>query len=121
MTARIILVTLIILIGILVILPFVLSSAGFNFFQLGTSGGSFFGKGGSSQYLLRSEDNGATWSEVQFNRARTTAVPSQILDVAFDIRDPQSIFLGTKGNGLWWSRDGGKNWGKISQLHFLFE
>lgn len=109
MIFKIILVILVILLGLVVVLPFVLNIAGFNVLQFGSVGGGTIAAG---QGLLRSQDGGETWTSVAKSSDRTR-FPSEILDITFHATSSDIIFLGSKGSGLWKSLDGGGSWQKI--------
>ncbi len=109
-TTRIVLVFLIIVLGALVVLPFVLNTIGVNIFQLGSGGGGFL-KSNREESLLVSFDGGE-WRSVSFVHDQKTSAPSRFFDISFHAKDKTIVFLGTKGNGLWKSVDAGKTWEK---------
>jgi photosystem II stability/assembly factor-like uncharacterized protein len=55
--------------------------------------------------IYASEDYGASWSFL----GPTPAI-SEVLIIAFDTVNPNLIYAGTRGMGLWRSTDGGTNW-----------
>lgn len=111
MKAKVILITLLIFFTILILIPFIFKLAGINLLQFGAAGSVF---GGDNKILLRSEDGGKTFEEIdKFNISEGDTLPKKILDFTFHPRNPEVIFLGTKGNGLWKSTDSGASWKKI--------
>lgn len=110
MIFKIVLVVLVIILGLIVVLPFVLSMAGFNVLQLGSIGGGMIAAG---QGLLRSQDGGENWASATKSTDGRTRFPSEILDLSFHATSSDIIFLGSKGSGLWKSVDGGNSWQKI--------
>ena len=116
MVLKILLIGVAVILGLLVVLPFVLSVAGFNYFNLpdfssdggGSSSSSSVGRG-----LLRSRDGGENWEDVSFLGDRRVSLPAQILDIAFHPQNPDLIFMGTRSSGIWKSIDTGQSWEKI--------
>ena len=60
--------------------------------------------------VLKSEDAGATWRSVLLVRGQNKAVNS----LAFNPQEKNSLYAAT-GNGLFYSRDQGRNWKRIFQ------
>jgi photosystem II stability/assembly factor-like uncharacterized protein len=61
--------------------------------------------GGVEGQLFSSDGFGEHWQAVQH------AHPiSSVLEFAYDTLDPQLVYLGTEGSGLWKSQDGGTHW-----------
>lgn len=117
MLLKIILIGLAVILGLLVVLPFVLSIAGFNYFNLSdiSSGGGAVTSSSAGQNLaLRSRDAGENWDGISFLGDGRVSLPSQILDMAFHPQNPDVIFMGTKSSGIWKSKDTGQSWKKIS-------
>lgn len=104
------LVFLVIVLGALVVLPFVLNIIGVNIFQLG-SGGDGFLRSNREESLFLSFDGGE-WTSASFVHDKKTNAPSQFFDISFHSQDKTIVFLGTKGSGLWKSVDAGKTWEK---------
>jgi len=114
MGLKILLIGLVIILGLLIVLPFVLSVTGFQFF--GLSGFGSVGSGPSlaaGQGLLRSSDGGENWESAAFSKTKRVSFPVRIFDLVFHPQDPNIIFIGSKSSGLWKSGDGGKSWEKI--------
>lgn len=97
--------------GLVVILPFVLSMAGVNVLQFGSIGG---GAGGSaSEGLLRSDDSGNKWVNAAVSEdPNINLFPKGIFNIVFHPEDPDIIFLGSHNSGLWVSKNNGKSWRK---------
>ena len=55
--------------------------------------------------MLKSTDGGRTWQAV--NKGLATL---NIRTIAMSLRDPQLLYAGTNGSGLYRSTDGGENW-----------
>ena len=64
-----------------------------------------YGSPGGGYALFITKDEGKTWSSI-------TSIPSQIISIAADPLDSNSVYIGT-GSGLYYSNDQGKNWKKI--------
>lgn len=107
---RTIIVILVVILGALVVLPFVLSLIGIDLFRFGgVGGGGFFG--GRNESIFVSFDANE-WTGAVFVREKTVEPPTQFFDIAFHPRDEGVVFLGTQKNGLWKSMDAGKTWQK---------
>ena len=61
-------------------------------------------EGGNAAYLWRSEDAGATWSDVQVGLERPFSA------LAIDPEDPQVLWAWTPAGELWRSADDGTSW-----------
>jgi photosystem II stability/assembly factor-like uncharacterized protein len=61
---------------------------------------------GGGYALFITKDEGKTWSSI-------TSIPSQIISIAADPSDVNSVYIGT-GSGLYYSNDQGENWKKIA-------
>ncbi len=61
-----------------------------------------------SGIFYRSDDYGASWSYITL-----TQTISRITELAYDAFNPNLIFAGTDGTGLWRSTDGGDNWAHV--------
>jgi photosystem II stability/assembly factor-like uncharacterized protein len=59
--------------------------------------------------IYASDDYGETWSFL----GPSPAI-SEVLSIAFDTSDPDLIYAGTGGMGLWRSTDGGDSWAEVS-------
>ncbi len=114
MALKILFIVLVVVLGLLVVIPFVLSIAGFQSF--GFSGFTSTGGGPSSsagQGLLRSFDGGENWQGAAVSKTKGVSFPARIFDLAFHPQEPDLIFLGAKSSGLWKSMDAGKSWEKM--------
>ena len=100
------------LVVLLIVLPVFLWMAGISIFPGGSSGTSGSGKSG---IVLRSADGGVRWDGVSFLQDGNIAAPApaQVLHIAFDPTRPDTLYLGTKANGLWKSTDRGTTWKKM--------
>jgi photosystem II stability/assembly factor-like uncharacterized protein len=58
--------------------------------------------------FFASDDYGATW-----NHLGPTEPISWVSEIAFDAIDPNLIYAGTRGTGLWKSTDGGQIWAAV--------
>lgn len=65
---------------------------------------------GGDDGLYKSVDSGATWTPVD---APLAGVSVEAVAVSLDT--VQSVYVGTTGQGLFWSRDGGENWQSANQ------
>lgn len=106
-----VLILIIVLLGILVILPFVLNIVGIPIFQFGSVGGGRPTLGDSG--ILRSEDGGENWEAVSFSEAKRISFPREIFDLTFHPAEQNTIFIGTKSSGIWKSETRGVSWKKI--------
>ena len=111
MIARIILTIVFVLLGLIIVLPFALSLAGVNIFQFGAISGQGVGEG--EAVILRSLNGGEDWENVSIAEERRTRFPTRLLDVSFHPTNPDVIFLGTLGSGLWKSANGGTFWTRV--------
>ncbi len=110
MTFRITLIIIVIILGFLVIIPFVLNIAGVRVFQFGSVGSG--GNGGATGGLLRSPDGGITWEGAGFSEDKT-AFPREILDFVFHPSEEETLFIGAKSSGLWKSENTGVSWRRV--------
>lgn len=110
MTFRVVLFVFFTLLALIVIIPFIFSIAGVKILQFGSVGG---GPSSSIESLLRSVDEGDIWENVSKSADKRLAFPQQILDLSFHPKDPDILYAGSKGAGLWKSNDTGKSWQKI--------
>ena len=62
--------------------------------------------------LLRSDDNGGSWTNLTSFRGRSIIGPGQN-DIAVSPRDPQTIYVANAW-GLWVSHDGGLSWSGLN-------
>lgn len=111
---KILLIVLVVILGLLIVLPFVLSIAGFKSFGfsgLGSVGGGPSASAGEG--LLRSADGGENWESAAVSKTNRVPFPAKIFDLAFHPQDPNIIFIGSKSSGLWKSKDAGKSWEKV--------
>ena len=122
MVLKILLIVLALILGLLVVLPFILSAAGFNFFDLpsfSSGGGGRDSSLSAGQGLLRSRDAGENWEGISFLKNKRAALPAQILDIAFHPQNPDIIFLGARSAGIWKSKDAGQAWEKVSDKSYV--
>lgn len=114
MVPKILLIGLVVVLGLLLVLPFVLSMTGFPSFGLGF--GSVGGGPSSTagEGLLRSNDGGENWENAAISKTRRVAFPARIFDLTFHPQDPNVIFIGSKSAGFWKSVDAGKSWEKVA-------
>jgi len=70
------------------------------------------GTGGS---LCKTTDGGKTWTRLDFDGDFDGAGPSALCGevVAFDLRDPQNVFVGCESKGFFRSGDGGVSWTRL--------
>lgn len=111
MILKIVLVVLVVILGLIVVLPFVLNIAGFNVLQFGSISG---GVSAAGQGLIRSQDGGEGWESAANSLDKKIRFPGEILDLSFHPVNADLLFLGSKGSGLWKSMDGGSSWQKVS-------
>lgn len=104
---RTILVILVVILGLLVVLPFILKTIGIDVFRLGGGGGGIF-SGGEKEILISFDAK--KWTRAEFMRGKNVKTPASFLDIEFHPREEGVIFLGTQKNGLWKSVDAGKTW-----------
>lgn len=107
-----IIIILIVFLVLLIILPIILNSLGVPIFSGSSRGGSAITSDLRDAMLAFSSDGGGKWQAPEFKREKKEAIPSGILDIAFDPRDANMIFMGTRGAGLWKSVDGGAHWSR---------
>lgn len=119
MTGKIILIVLVILLGLIIITPFVLNIVGTNILQLGSIGGGT--KRLEEAIVARSLDSGKSWENVSLSETKKISFPSQILRLAFHPTDPTVIFLGSRSSGLWKSVNGGAAWTKAADASGLLD
>ena len=62
--------------------------------------------------LWKTTDGGATWRKLDFDGDFDGTGPSALCGevVAFDLRDPETVYVGTESRGCFKSRDGGASW-----------
>lgn len=106
-----VLILIIVLLGVLVILPFVLNIVGIPIFQFGSVGGGRPTLGDAG--MLRSEDGGKNWEAVSFSEDRQIYFPREIFDLTFHPAEQNIIFIGTKSSSIWKSETRGVSWKKI--------
>jgi photosystem II stability/assembly factor-like uncharacterized protein len=58
--------------------------------------------------FYRSDDYGASWDHVG-----PTQTISRVTEIVYDAFDPNLVYAGTAGTGLWRSRDGGDTWAHV--------
>lgn len=114
MGLKILLISLVVILGLLIIFPFVLSMTGFQSFGLSGLGSISGGPSSTAgQGLLRSGDGGENWENAAFSKTKRVFFPARIFDLAFHPQDPNVIFIGSKSAGFWKSVDSGKSWEKM--------
>lgn len=111
MAGKILIIILVVLLGVIIITPFVLNIAGVNIFEFGSVGG---GPKAGEAVIMRSLNGGTNWEDVSISGNQETAFPKEILSIAFHPQNSDIIFLGTKGSGFWKSTNGGAYWDKIN-------
>lgn len=112
MLPKVILIILVILLGLIIVLPFVLSIAGFNIFQFGSVAGGTAVKG--DVVIMRSLNGSERWDDVSSTDNAKVRFPKQINQVIFHHSNPETIYLGTMGAALWRSKNGGATWSKMA-------
>lgn len=75
-------------------------------------------RGGGSEKIpkagvFRSNDGGETWTLAARTSEIGVFLPSNILSFVFDPANPDIIYLGTKGSGLWVSKNNGESWARV--------
>lgn len=106
---KIILTVVLIILALVFLLPALLSLGGIDVLP----GGGGSGAGRASGALIRSENEGGDWTSPTFSGTR---IPSSIFDIAFQAENPGVLLAGTKGSGIWKSRDGGIKWERAPDL-----
>jgi len=97
-----ILIIVAVFLGLLILIPLALNMSGSSF------GPGFLDTRLSyGQKILISYDGGISWRKTAEN------ISSEISDIAFDPRNPNIVFLGSKNKGLWQSTNRGQDWQKI--------
>lgn len=70
--------------------------------------------------LFKSSDLGQTWEQKvyagQQGRKTLNIGDFNTTNLTQDPSNPLNLFLGTEENGLWYSGDGGEQWGQVSQI-----
>lgn len=114
MVLKILLISLVVILGLIVVLPFVLNIAGFQSFGLsglGSIGGAPSAIAGEG--LLHSGDGGETWENAAISKTSRVYFPARIFDLTFHPQNPDLVFVGSKSSGLWKSADAGRSWEKV--------
>lgn len=111
MAGKVVIIILVVLLGIIIVTPFVLSIAGVNIFELGAVGG---GPKRGEAVIMRSLNSGVEWEDASISGNKNTAFPKEILSLAFHPQNADTIFLGAKSSGLWKSTNRGAFWEKIT-------
>jgi photosystem II stability/assembly factor-like uncharacterized protein len=63
--------------------------------------------------FLKSSDGGSTWeAKIKFSDQKTIA-DVNIISMAIDPGNPQVIYIGTKEDGIFLTKDGGESWAKV--------
>lgn len=119
MLLKLILILLIILLGLIIVLPFVLNIAGINVLQFGTPVG---GTGAAEDaILLRTPDSGGKWENSSVSEDERVPFPSRILSFVFHPTNPDIIFLGAKSTGLWKTANSGAFWTKVGDRNNVLD
>lgn len=63
--------------------------------------------------IFKSGDNGITWSPSVQSSDILANVPSTIISFVFDPVNPKTIYLGSKGAGLWVTKNSGAAWSRL--------
>lgn len=104
---------IIVLVGfvvVVILIPLILSAVGIDLVA---------GRGGSgtaapdAAILLRSADRGGQWSAPVFIRERRDPDPAYVYDIVPHPAATTTLFMGTKGAGLWRSEDAGATWREV--------
>lgn len=111
MITRVIIIVLIVFLALLIVLPLILNSLGVPILSR-SGGGSAVTSDLRDAMLVFSSDGGGKWQVPEFVHEKKEALPSGILDIAFDPREANTLFMGTRGAGLWKSVDGGAHWSR---------
>lgn len=110
MALKIILIVLVVLLTLIVVIPFALNMAGLNVLQFGSVGGVRTGAGSA---LLRSTTGGDAWEDAGITEDKKVNFPAQPYGLSFHPLNPNLLFLGTKGAGLWKSVNDGGSWTQV--------
>lgn len=70
--------------------------------------------------IFKSTDGGETWSAATRSSEILAPLPERVLSFAFHPRDTKIIYLGTKGGGLWVTKNGGETWAPIIDAKEVF-
>src|SRR3989344_1680071 len=77
-------------------------------------GGSSTSRSSSSDTgIFKSTDGGTSWQLSSRSSEVRISLPASILSFVFDPKDPKVIYLGTKGGGLWVSKNEGESWARL--------
>lgn len=99
------------LLGLILIIPFVLNIVGINILQFGSVGGI---SGGSQTNLLRSTNGGQSWEGVSISENKKISFPGLVYSISFHPLNPNLILMGTRASGLWKSINGGASWTQVA-------
>lgn len=121
MLLRVILILLVVLFTVVLVLPFILNMFGFQVLQFGAAGGSSARKAESDPVLLRSLSEGNDWEDSSVTEDPKAAFPSVLSYLAFHPTNPNNMFLGTRGAGLWKTENGGAFWKKVEDKNKLLD
>jgi len=69
--------------------------------------------------LWKTADGGKTWSKLAFDGDFDGAGPSALCGevIAFDLKDPETIYVGTESKGCFKSTDGGATWASLGVVN----
>ncbi|MCL5435806.1 MAG: hypothetical protein M1275_01875 [Patescibacteria group bacterium] len=91
---------------VLLVLPALLLAQGCSF--------NFFGGGGSTGGVLKSQDSGETWQAANALAANAGSLAgSSMARIRMDFDDPQVLYLASPTSGVYQSTDGAATWTKI--------
>jgi photosystem II stability/assembly factor-like uncharacterized protein len=118
MAGKVVIIILVVLLGIIIVTPFVLIIAGVNIFELGSVAG---GPQTGEAVIMRSLDGGTKWEDVSISGNKKISFPREILSLAFHPQNADTIYLGAKSSGLWRSTAGGAFWEKVTDTSKIID
>lgn len=118
MAGKIVIIILVVLLGIIIVTPFVLTIAGVNVFELGAVAG---GPKRGEAVIMRSLNGGTEWEDVSISGNEKISFPKEILSLTFHPQNADTIYLGAKSSGLWKSANGGASWGKVTDTSGIID
>ena len=69
---------------------------------------------GDNVGIFKSADGGLTWNLAVRSSEPTASLPRNVLSFAFHPKDADTIYLGTRGGGLWVSKNAGTTWARVT-------